>query len=223
MFELARGYRERRHDRVRRAPGARVRARGGRLHGDAPPARGRRRLLRRGRCGHCGESSTLALPGRPKKPSSRRELRETMPSAVELLAPRDDEILSREALDFVARLHRELNPIRRSSCSSAGASARPSSTPARSRTSCPRRAACARRLARRAGAAGPPRPPGRDHRPGRPQDDDQRAQLGRARLHGRLRGRAARRRGRTSSRASATSPTPFAARSSSRPRRRPTG
>ena len=37
----------------------------------------------------------------------------TKPSAVELLAPRDDEILSREALDFVARLQRELNPIRR--------------------------------------------------------------------------------------------------------------
>jgi malate synthase len=37
----------------------------------------------------------------------------TKPRAVELLAPRDDEILSREALDFVAKLHRELNPIRR--------------------------------------------------------------------------------------------------------------
>ena len=35
-----------RDERVRRAPAARVRARGGRLHGDAPPARGRRRLLR---------------------------------------------------------------------------------------------------------------------------------------------------------------------------------
>ncbi len=33
------------------------------------------------------------------------------------------------------------------------------------------------------------RPPRRDHRAGRPQDGDQRAQLGRQRLHGRLRGR----------------------------------
>ena len=34
----------------------------------------------------------------------------------------------------------------------------------------------------------PARPPRGDHRPGRPQDDHQRAQLGRERLHGRLRG-----------------------------------
>ena len=38
----------RRDDRLRLAAGARVRARGGRLHRDAPPARGRRRLLRPG-------------------------------------------------------------------------------------------------------------------------------------------------------------------------------
>ena len=37
--------------------------------------------------------------------------------------------------------------------------------------------------------AGPARPPRRDHRPGRPQDGDQRAQLRREGLHGRLRGR----------------------------------
>ena len=49
-------------------------------------------------------------------------------------------------------------------------------------------------------SAGPPR---RDHRAGRPQDDDQRAQLGREGLHGRLRGRATRRPGRTSSTVSA--------------------
>ena len=46
-----------------------------------------------------------------------------------------------------------------------------------------------RRLARARGARRPARPPRRDHRPGRPQDGDQRAQLGRERLHGRLRGR----------------------------------
>jgi len=36
----------------------------------------------------------------------------TKPSALELLAPGDDEILSHDALAFVAKLHRELNPIR---------------------------------------------------------------------------------------------------------------
>ena len=41
---------------------------------------------------------------------------------------------------------------------------------------------------RRAGR--PRRPAGRDHRPGRAEDDDQRAQLGRAGVHGRPRGRA---------------------------------
>ena len=52
--------------------------------------------------------------------------------------------------------------------------------------------------------AGPDRPPGGDHRPGRAQDDDQRAQLRRARLHGRLRGRALAARGATWSRARST-------------------
>ncbi|HMI99621.1 MAG TPA: malate synthase A, partial [Gaiellaceae bacterium] len=37
---------------------------------------------------------------------------ETMPEGVELLAPGDDEILSSAALAFVARLHRDLNPVR---------------------------------------------------------------------------------------------------------------
>ena len=44
-------------------------------------------------------------------------------------------------------------------------------------------------VAGRRGAARPPGPARRDHRPDRPEDGDQRAQLGRARLHGRLRGR----------------------------------
>ena len=64
MFELARGYAAERHARVRRAAGARVRARGARLHGDAPPARGRRRLLRpRHAGGLAATRSTLALEG----------------------------------------------------------------------------------------------------------------------------------------------------------------
>jgi malate synthase len=37
---------------------------------------------------------------------------ETMPEGVELLAPADDDILSSAACAFVAKLHRELNPIR---------------------------------------------------------------------------------------------------------------
>ena len=44
-------------------------------------------------------------------------------------------------------------------------------------------------MAGRGGPGGSPRPPLRDHRPGRAEDDDQRAELGRALLHGRLRGR----------------------------------
>ena len=44
-------------------------------------------------------------------------------------------------------------------------------------------------LARRLRAGRPPGPPRRDHRARRPQDGDQRAQLGREGLHGRLRGR----------------------------------
>jgi malate synthase len=37
---------------------------------------------------------------------------ETLPAGVELLGPGDDDVLSPAALAFVARLHRELNPIR---------------------------------------------------------------------------------------------------------------
>ncbi len=37
---------------------------------------------------------------------------ETLPEGVELLGPGDDEVLSPEALAFVVRLHRELNPTR---------------------------------------------------------------------------------------------------------------
>ena len=79
-------------------------------------------------------------------------------------------------------------------------------------------------------AQGPRRPAGRDHRAGRAQDDDQRPQLGRPRLHGRLRGRRSRPRGPTWSTASATCATPSGAPSRSRrptaaatswPRRRP--
>ena len=49
-------------ERLRAAPGARVRARGGRLHGHAPPARGRRRLLRPRRPGGLGRGELDARP-----------------------------------------------------------------------------------------------------------------------------------------------------------------
>ena len=64
-------------------------------------------------------------------------------------------------------------------------------------TSSPRPRRCARADWTVAPLPGrPARPPRRDHRPGRPQDDHQRAQLGRERLHGRLRGLALARPGR---------------------------
>ena len=49
MFKLARGYKERGMARLLRAAAGRVRGRVRGLHRDAPPARGRRRLLRRRR------------------------------------------------------------------------------------------------------------------------------------------------------------------------------
>ena len=70
MFELARRLRGRGHDRLRRAAGARVRARAARLHGDPPPARGRRRLLRRGAPGVSARARRSRSRARPKKPSS---------------------------------------------------------------------------------------------------------------------------------------------------------
>ena len=54
MFELARGYAAEGMTAYVRAAGARVRDGGGRLLRDAAPARGRRRLLRRGRLGGLG-------------------------------------------------------------------------------------------------------------------------------------------------------------------------
>ena len=80
-----------------------------------------------------------------------------------------------------------------------------------------------RDLAGGAGAGRPRRPAGGDHRPGRAEDDDQRPQLGRPRLHGRLRGRPqpdlVERRRRPARRAGRRPPR----RSPSRRPRRPTG
>ena len=54
-----------------------------------------------------GESSTLALSGSTEEAQFTRSL-----STLELRAPTDTDVLTPEALEFVAKLHRELNPIR---------------------------------------------------------------------------------------------------------------
>ena len=102
-----------------------------------------------------------------------------------------DEVLTPDALEFVAELRaprsaraaEELLEARRGAGERAARRGRCS-------TSCPR----PREI--RDGdwtvapvAARPAAALGRDHRPDRPQDDDQRAELGRRRVHGRLRGR----------------------------------
>ena len=99
-----------------------------------------------------------------------------------------DDVLTADAVDFLTELERRFGPRRRELLAARHERAQrlrdgelPDFLPgdgARPRG----------RLARRAGpgrAAGPPR---RDHRPGRPEDGDQRAQLGREDVHGRLRG-----------------------------------
>ena len=102
---------------------------------------------------------------------------------------RQAEILSAEALAFLAGLHRRFNrrrlelpdptngaPGRLRRRQAARLSPRDEIDPRR-------------RLEGRADPGRPSRPPGRDHRPGRSQDDRQRAELGREGLHGRFRGR----------------------------------
>ena len=88
-------------------------------------------------------------------------------------------------------LHRELGPRRARAARAARTSASARSTRARCPTSSPRRSTSART----ATGASPPTPADLQDRrveitgPGRSQDGDQRAQLGREGLHGRLRGR----------------------------------
>ena len=74
------------------------------------------------------------------------------------------------------------------SCSTRARSGGRGSPRARRSTSCPNAPHPRGGLAGRAGAARPAGPARGDHRPGRPQDGHQRAELGRARVHGRLRG-----------------------------------
>ena len=102
-------------DRVRRAAGARVRARGARLHGDAAPARGRRRLLRPRDAG-----------GLARRVDARAQGLDRRGAVHGVSATVGEEILTTEALAFVERLQRELNPAAaRAARAAAGAPARP--------------------------------------------------------------------------------------------------
>ena len=107
-----------------------------------------------------------------------------------VINPDFEKVLTQEAIAFVADLHRPFNPRREELLAGARSSARSGSTPASCPISCAETRADPRRATGRVApiAAGPPRPPRRDHRPGRPQDDHQRAELRRQGLHGGLRG-----------------------------------
>ena len=100
--------------------------------------------------------------------------------------PGQDELLDREALQPDRRPRAPLRPAPPRSCCSARRARGSASPPASARPSRTRRASCAQPTGRWRPRPRPGRPPRRDHRPGRPQDGDQRAQLRRARLHGRL-------------------------------------
>ncbi|MGH1553334.1 hypothetical protein ACRAWF_19345 [Streptomyces sp. L7] len=104
--------------------------------------------------------------------------------------PRQEEVLTDEALAFVAELHRRFTPRR------AGLLARRCRAPRGDRPDLharlppgDRRDPRGRVLEGGPSPARAERPAGRDHRPHRPQDDDQRPQLGREDLARGLRGR----------------------------------
>src|SRR4029077_12573758 len=97
---------------VRPAPAARVRARGARLQGDAPPARGRRRLLRPRHTGGRARQRDAWPQGLDRGGAVHEGARVSTLADVEILAPADEDVLTPDGLDLVARLHRELNPRR---------------------------------------------------------------------------------------------------------------
>ena len=159
------------------------------LHRDTPPARGRRRLLRPRRRDRQRRRVLDARAARLDRGRAVR-VRSRLSGArrVEVHAPGDREILSPEALALRRATPRraERRPAR---AARAAARARQRELDAGRAPGVRARGRRRRRLAGRAGAARPARPALRDHRPGRPQDDDQRAQLRRPGLHVRLRGR----------------------------------
>ena len=97
------------------------------------------------------------------------------------LGERYDEILTPEALAFLAELHDRFARHAGTNCSRRACSAASTRRTAATRSFLPETARHPRRpdVARRRRRAGPRGPPRRDHRPDRPQDGDQRAELGR--------------------------------------------
>ena len=117
----------------------------------------------------------------------------TMPERLEITGPagdRYDEILTPGALDLLVELHDELGERRAELL--AARRAAPGRAERRRDAGLPPRDGArpvGRHLAGRATGARSCRPPGRDHRPDRQEDDDQRPELRRERVAGRLRGR----------------------------------
>ena len=104
------------HDRLRAAAGARVRDGGAR----ATPRRRHQREVGAGyfdlvaEAVSGGERRRSRSRARPRRRSSRTPSRDvTRRRRSRFCAPADDDVLTREALEFVARLHRELEPARR--------------------------------------------------------------------------------------------------------------
>src|SRR5215213_4431045 len=100
------------HAGVRRAPGARARARGRRLHRHAPPARRRRGILRRGDGSSLRRTELDTGPRGLHRRGAVRGRLAGVTTAPEVVAPADAEIISRDALAFVELLQRELGPRR---------------------------------------------------------------------------------------------------------------
>ena len=100
----------------------------------------------------------------------------------------DDDVLSAEAVEFLHLLAREFEGERAGAAGGAAGARAAVARGRAARRSWRRRRGARGRLAGAAGAGGSRRPPGRDHRADRSQDGDQRAELGRARVHGGLRG-----------------------------------
>ena len=102
---------------------------------------------------------------------------------------RADDVLTADAVEFPDRPAARSSARAARSCSRRGRPGRSDCETASSRTSCRDgegvREGDWRVAPVPGGSAGPP---GRDHRAGRPEDGDQRAQLGREDVHGRLRG-----------------------------------
>ena len=102
--------------------------------------------------------------------------------------PGSEEILTAEALGFLADLHQRFD-ARRRELLTAGLSGRSSSMRGICLISCRKRATSAKAIGISRQSRRPSGSAGRDHGPDQRQDGDQRAQLGRQSVHGRFRGR----------------------------------